>query len=170
MAPDGLRAIWASLWRCIARPKVCTFVWRLVTDPLPTGVINHSRNKEVTNVCPICGTEPECSFHALCKCPHGKSLWRAMSEVWRLRRLDLMKNIGPEWLFIYSCDLAEAGRIMLYMTLWHIWHCRNEIVHGETPPCIEASQRFLISYLDSILGIVEGPLFLVLPNTRRRMW
>ena len=106
-APDGLRAIWASLWRCIAPARVCTFVWRLVTDPLPTGVIKHSRNKEVTNVCPICGTEPECSFHALCRCPHAQSLWRAMSEVWRLRRLDLMQNIGPEWIFIYSCVLPR---------------------------------------------------------------
>ena len=42
---------------------------------------------------------------------------------------------------------------MLLMMLWRAWHIRNEVVHHKPPPPMEASKHFLVSYLDSIIGI-----------------
>ncbi|KAI4999721.1 hypothetical protein ZWY2020_004310 [Hordeum vulgare] len=42
---------------------------------------------------------------------------------------------------------------MFLMMLWQAWHIRNEVVRHELPPSMEVSKRFLVSYLDSIIGI-----------------
>lgn len=43
------------------------------------------------------------------------------------------------------------------MTLWRIWHCRNEVVHNKPAPPIEASRRFLGNYIESLLSIQQHP-------------
>ncbi|VAH43766.1 hypothetical protein VPH35_027838 [Triticum aestivum] len=42
---------------------------------------------------------------------------------------------------------------MLLMTLWRIWHIRNEVIHHKPAPPMEASRRYLVSYLDSLVGL-----------------
>ncbi|XBJ21135.1 hypothetical protein VPH35_011838 [Triticum aestivum] len=42
---------------------------------------------------------------------------------------------------------------MLLMTLWRIWHIRNEVLHHKPAPPMEASRRYLVSYLDSLVGL-----------------
>jgi hypothetical protein len=39
------------------------------------------------------------------------------------------------------------------MTLWQIWHVRNEVVHDKPSPPLEVSQRFLLSYINSVVQI-----------------
>jgi ribonuclease HI len=46
---------------------------------------------------------------------------------------------------------------MIIMTFWRIWHCRNEVIHHKPAPSIEASRRFLCSYLESLLTIKQFP-------------
>jgi hypothetical protein len=46
---------------------------------------------------------------------------------------------------------------MILMTLWRIWHVRNEVVRGKPPPPLDASRRFLMSYMDSLLLIKYHP-------------
>lgn len=84
-------------------------------------------------------------------------MWQAMSEVWRLPMVDEIQNTGKEWLLHLACNLPVAERAMLLMTLWRIWHVRNELVHDKQAPSIEASRRFLVSYLDSLLAIAHHP-------------
>lgn len=43
------------------------------------------------------------------------------------------------------------------MILWRNWYVRNEIVYGKQPPPIEASKRFLQSYLLTLLEIRRHP-------------
>ena len=44
------------------------------------------------------------------------------------------------------------------MTIWRCWHVRNEIVHDKRPPPVEASSRFLTSYISSLLALQADPL------------
>ncbi|KAI5020425.1 hypothetical protein ZWY2020_045313 [Hordeum vulgare] len=52
-----------------------------------------------------------------------------------------------------ALQMQDIERSMLLMTLWRAWHIRNEIVHNKAPPPMEVSSRFLMSYLDSLIGI-----------------
>ncbi|KAI4979616.1 hypothetical protein ZWY2020_016369 [Hordeum vulgare] len=52
------------------------------------------------------------------------------------------------------------------MTMWWVWHVRNEINHDKTPPPAESSHRFLQSYINSLLCINQHPA----PTWRRGRW
>ena len=156
-APDGRRAVWAFLWRCPAPPKVRVFAWRVATNCLATWTNKHARSLEVSNLCPVCATEPEDTFHALCRCPHAVALWQAMARQWNIPDIRRVMHTGPEWLFHVLADLSPEERMYTLMTIWRCWHVRNEIVHDKRPPPVEASTRFLTSYINSLLAIQAYP-------------
>ena len=70
-----------------------------------------------------------------------------------LKHINSMQNIGKEWLLHALQPLSDIERSILLMLLWWAWHIRNEVVHYKPPPPMEASRRFLVSYLDSLVGI-----------------
>ena len=156
-APDGRRAVWAFIWRCPAPPKVRTFTWRLITDCLPTWVNKKRRGLEVSDQCPLCAMEPEDTFHAFCRCPRAVALWQAMAEQWRIPAATTFHRTGTEWLAQTLCDLPDTERMELMMTLWRCWYVRNEMTHHKQPPSVEASKRFLLSYVDSLVGTQNNP-------------
>lgn len=110
-APDGMRVVWTTIWMCPAPSKVCTFMWRLGTNSLPTCDNKHSRNLGETDICPLCGAKPKNSFHGLCR-------WRSMVDIWRLLDLANIRRAGTKWIIHYSTDLPEMGHVMLFMTIW----------------------------------------------------
>ncbi|KAK1644728.1 hypothetical protein QYE76_062533 [Lolium multiflorum] len=81
-----------------------------------------------------------------------------MEEVCPLPALESIKNSGPEWVLQALDQVPETTRMMMLMTWWHAWHVRNEVVHHKPAPPIEASRRFLRSYVDSLLVIKQNPL------------
>ena len=72
-------------------------------------------------------------------------------------RVEEVANTGPEWLFSLLEPLDEDTRMIVLMTLWRVWHVRNEITHEKKPPPTEASRRFLQGYINSLLCIKQHP-------------
>jgi hypothetical protein len=74
--------------------------------------------------------------------------WEAMRGVWPLKAIDAIPCT------LHALDQApEQETMMMLMTWWRIWHIRNEVVHQKPAPPLEASRRFLCSYVDSLLMI-----------------
>uniref|UniRef100_A0A453J4P8 RNase H type-1 domain-containing protein n=1 Tax=Aegilops tauschii subsp. strangulata TaxID=200361 RepID=A0A453J4P8_AEGTS len=151
--PDGRRSCWKLIWSSDVLPTVKNFAWRVATNSLPTWRNKNRRGLEVHALCPVCASEPEDCHHALCRCTLSRGLWDTMSEVWPLPCLATVLNNGDEWLLHMLEPLQEVERSMVLMTFWRAWHIRNEIVHHKPPPPMEASKRFLVSYMDSLIGI-----------------
>ncbi len=156
-APDGRRTIWKIILGCPAPPKVRLFAWRLVSNSLPTWSNKFSRGLESSYMCPLCGVEREDIFHAFCRCPRAVALWQAMTSVWPLPDIRSIRNTGPEWLLGVLEPLSETVRMVLLMTLWRTWHVHNEITHDKEAPPTEASKRFLLGYINSLLCIQHFP-------------
>ena len=116
-APDGHRAIWKIIWGCPAPPKVRVFAWRIVTNSLATWANKFSRHLELTNICPLCGVEREDGFHAMCRCPLARDLWRAMEKDWLIPKVDTIENDGPEWLFMLLNPLSDTTRMVILMIM-----------------------------------------------------
>lgn len=80
-----------------------------------------------------------------------------MSERWSLPAISGIQNSGTEWLLnLIGCLPMECVNKVL-MTLWRIWHVRNEVVHEKQPPPMEASCQFLMSYMQSLMQIKHHP-------------
>jgi hypothetical protein len=80
-----------------------------------------------------------------------------MAEVWPLPVLENMANMDSEGLLHLLDGKTEIMRVMILMTLWRIWHCRNEVIHHKPAPPIESSRHFLCNYLESVLTIKQLP-------------
>ncbi|KAI4976829.1 hypothetical protein ZWY2020_050436 [Hordeum vulgare] len=155
--PDVTHAIWKALWGCPGPPKVRVFAWPVTTNSLATAVNLKRRNIVVTETCVICGTEREDTFHALCRCPLAQRLWRAMGKIWSMPKLEDIRHTGPEWLLHLLIQCHPDEHLQVLMTLWRSWHMHNELTHGKKAPPIEASTRFLSSYIDTLLCIKQHP-------------
>jgi ribonuclease HI len=152
-ALDGNRHVWDFIWKSDVPPKVQHFAWRLATDSLPSWLNKHKRTLETSGQCPVCAVETEDNFHPFFRCPLAKQFWNFMAEKWPLLEIKLIQNTGKDWLLTLLGNLPKESICKTLMTLWRIWHIRNEIVHDKRPPPMEASRQFLMCYMDSLLQI-----------------
>lgn len=156
-SPSGRRSCWDFIWKCDAPPTVKNLAWRLTTDALPTWQRKHRIGLETSSVCPVCGVEEEDNYHPFVRCQFGRDLFLSMAKVWKLPDITSMLNNGKEWLLHVLSPLTELERTMILMIFWRSWHVRNELVHAKPAPPMEASIRFLRSYLESLIGIKQNP-------------
>uniref|UniRef100_A0ACD5ZVH8 Uncharacterized protein n=1 Tax=Avena sativa TaxID=4498 RepID=A0ACD5ZVH8_AVESA len=115
------------------------------------------RNLQISDTCVVCGLECEDTFHTFCRCHTARQLWDAMREVWPLKDIESITNTRTEWLLHALAQADEQTRMMMLMTFWRAWYVRNEVVHNKAPPPIEASRRFLSSYVESLMTIKRYP-------------
>ncbi|KAI5013888.1 hypothetical protein ZWY2020_051963 [Hordeum vulgare] len=101
--------------------------------------------------------EREDTFHALCRCPIAQCLWRDMEKSWRMPKLEVVRNTGAEWLLHLLDQCMPEERLPVLMTLWRSWHVHNELTHGKKAPPVEASTRFLSSYIETLLCLKQYP-------------
>lgn len=120
-------------------------------------LLTHLGKSKTTWIGNFCATEPGDTFHAFCRCPRAVGLWQAMAEQWRIPSAASFKQTGTEWLAQALCDLPETERMELMMTLWRCWRVRNDLTHNKPAPPVVASRRFLLSYVDSLIGLQNVP-------------
>ncbi|XP_059429236.1 uncharacterized protein LOC132163053 [Corylus avellana] len=79
-------------------------------------------------MCPICGIEPETTFHIMWNCPSAR-------DVWSVGNAKFQKNVyaGPDFLQVVDGMLRKCSGVEFQQFVGvarRIWHRRNEFVHG----------------------------------------
>jgi ribonuclease HI len=71
-----------------------------------------------------------------------------MRQVWDLPKDELLFEHNQDW-FMHALRCVDVDqRVAFLMTLWRVWHVHNEITHQKKPAPVEASRRFLMSYVE----------------------
>ncbi|XP_073138172.1 uncharacterized protein [Henckelia pumila] len=122
---------WLRVWRLKLPAKIRNFIWRILSNCLPTMTTLRRRRVDVLEWCPICRQEPEIDLHALVLCPTIRGVWSLTS---------LGSYMGSTNSFIDwwnnlvssndSTDIKIAAAV-----LWSIWLNRNDVVwNGKHKP------------------------------------
>ncbi|XP_019160445.1 PREDICTED: uncharacterized protein LOC109157014 [Ipomoea nil] len=105
-------------------PKWRIFLWRAITNVLPTITNLVKRRVEIPNVCPACGVLEEDVMHILCNCVYAR-------RVWNISQLQI-PNFGDhdfmQWVELWLGNSAtSAGFIkdQICGILYEIWRARN---------------------------------------------
>ncbi|KAJ8774780.1 hypothetical protein K2173_017226 [Erythroxylum novogranatense] len=78
---DGGCLLWRLLWHLQVPPRVKHFLWRALSNVLPTK-LNLYRKKIVDDaLCPLCQDAPESTEHALLWCTEVRSCWDSLALV-----------------------------------------------------------------------------------------
>ncbi|XP_019176885.1 PREDICTED: uncharacterized protein LOC109172193 [Ipomoea nil] len=114
-------------WYWAGSPKWKIFLWRAITNILPTITNLVRRRVEIPNVCPACGVLEEDVMHILCNCVYAR-------HVWNVSQLQI-PNFGDhdfvQWVELWLGNSAiSAGfqKDQICGILYEIWRVRNMAV------------------------------------------
>ncbi|XP_019163599.1 PREDICTED: uncharacterized protein LOC109159940 [Ipomoea nil] len=119
--------VWGNLWSLQVPPRWRIFMWRALSDILPTldNLIN--RRVELINICPACGMEEETIMHVLCS-------YSFASQVWNFSQLLIPSFDGRsfrQWTDLWlgnSLTYSSEAQGRICGLLYDIWTARNEAV------------------------------------------
>jgi hypothetical protein len=80
-----ISVIWSGIWRLQISNVGKNFMWRACQSILPTKDNLVKRKIIQDPLCPICGLEPETSFHILWDCPSARDVWGVSLRVFQKR-------------------------------------------------------------------------------------
>lgn len=123
---------WRKLWQLKIPSKVKNFLWRAVTNCLPTKDLLRVRSVQVNALCSTCNLLDESVLHALVSCSFADACYQ------------LTEFISPqgtfssfsEWLQQLFSQKVKSEIEALVMVCWLIWKNRNDIVwkqHSSEP-------------------------------------
>ncbi|XP_019168815.1 PREDICTED: uncharacterized protein LOC109164722 [Ipomoea nil] len=115
-------------------PKWRMFLWRAVSNRLPTTTNLLIKRVEVDPRCAMCGLFQEDIMHALVLCDFAKNIWDKSN----LTIPNIITNIFYVWFDELLNVLDSDGIFYAVVILYNIWRARNRVVWEATLPRPEA--------------------------------
>lgn len=155
------KVLWKVVWGARVIPKVKHFVWRLLTNSLPTRVNLFRRKMGSDNLCPICSCAPETALHLFTQCEWVKVVWFGSIFQWDVCQgsfHDIADWVEQKIKCLSGCPVDGDSKIGLFF-YWQIWKNRNRKVSENKPidpqNTIDVAGENLAMFLDA-----TSPLFL----------
>ena len=74
-----VETLWPSLWKLRMHERLKVFLWRLVSNALPTNLCINQKTGVGDPICPLCGKKDESYSHIFLKCQVIKPIWFGLS-------------------------------------------------------------------------------------------
>ncbi|KAL4363103.1 hypothetical protein GQ457_04G005480 [Hibiscus cannabinus] len=126
--PKTNKALWRSIWRVKAPPKIQAFLWRVCNNALATYDNLSSRFKKSCPLCKSCELSPESIEHILFLCPYAQALWRASGFNYSPMP-EGFPGFSKWWMEVaslLSTDLSRNHLSFIVFLCWNLWKSRNE--------------------------------------------
>ncbi|XP_031097306.1 uncharacterized protein LOC116001533 [Ipomoea triloba] len=115
---------WLHLWKIKCPAKWRIFLWRALSNVLPTTTNLILKRVEIDPTCPMCGNLHEDIMHSLLLCDFSKSVWHEST----LHVPNMIGSDFGEW-FGNVLSMLTADQLFLAVAvLYHIWRTRNRAV------------------------------------------
>ncbi|XP_019153861.1 PREDICTED: uncharacterized protein LOC109150406 [Ipomoea nil] len=121
---NGTFAEWLNFWKLKIPPKWKMFIWRAISDILPTTTNLLIKRVDVDPHCAMCGILQEHTMHALVLCDFAKNTW----EQSNLTIPNIDTNIFHVWFGELLNILDSDGILYAAAILYNIWRARNMAV------------------------------------------
>ncbi|XP_060960728.1 uncharacterized protein LOC133031275 [Cannabis sativa] len=115
---------WHKLWHLKIPPKVTNFMWRVVSDALPTCLQLVTKCVSISPTCPVCQLHAETPSHVLLNCPLALSCWHKVDLI---PLADSQGTIG-HWLYSVFANYDDDVICRVVMICWALWKARNTLV------------------------------------------
>ncbi|XP_019188876.1 PREDICTED: uncharacterized protein LOC109183146 [Ipomoea nil] len=127
---NGVFTKWLSLWKLKIPPKWRMFLWRAISDILPTITNLFIKRVDVDPRCAMCGLSQEDTMHALVLCDFARNIWDKSN----LTIPNIITNIFYVWFDELLNVLDSDGIFYAVAILYNIWRARNRAVWEATLP------------------------------------
>ncbi|XP_019181991.1 PREDICTED: uncharacterized protein LOC109177145 [Ipomoea nil] len=115
---------WNTLWHLKIPPKWKMFLWRAMSNILPTTTNLLIKRVEIDPACAMCGLIHEDIMHSLVLCDYAKAIWSQSN----LPIPQIVTNVFYDW-FGTLLDVLDSDAILFATAiLYNIWRARNEAV------------------------------------------
>ncbi|XP_031120872.1 uncharacterized protein LOC116024110 [Ipomoea triloba] len=128
---------WLHLWKIKCPAKWRTFVWRALSNTLPTTINLIIKRVEVDPSCPMCRISHENTMHSLVLCDYSKLIWHDFC----LHIPSVNDNDFGVWFRKALTVLSEEDIIIAIAVMYHIWRARNMAVWSGALPLLHGVWR-----------------------------
>ncbi|ONI21342.1 hypothetical protein PRUPE_2G060500 [Prunus persica] len=130
--------VWKVIWRAHITPKIRNFMWRALTNSIPTCANLFGRKLARSPTCRLCGLFPETVEHLLLLCSWTRAVWFGCPfgytpDLASITTLD-------SWLsgFLRSSfadgDQRDWGISLFMFCSWEIWKARCKAIFNDIRP------------------------------------
>lgn len=127
----SLDSLYQWAWKQDTSPKIHHFLWRCISDALPTAANMKYRHISKDGSCSRCGMESETANHILFQCPYARRVW-AESPIhappYGTMSDSLYSNLYRVLNLRDRYPKEEAHEELVPWLLWRLWKNRNDFL------------------------------------------
>ncbi|KAK9913636.1 hypothetical protein M0R45_037446 [Rubus argutus] len=157
------KKVWSIIWGIDTLPKIKHFLWRVLTNSLPTGLNLYRRKLLKSPICSICGEFEESVEHCILLCAWTECTWFGSSLGLLIPKQAI--TTFDAWLIALanmklptSCTKQDLLSLFAFVA-WNIWKGRCEAVYKSTPPTpsqtINTVRRQCLEFKQARCGVAK---------------
>ncbi|KAK9929939.1 hypothetical protein M0R45_027006 [Rubus argutus] len=132
------KKVWSIIWGINTLPKIKHFLWRALSNSLPTGLNLFRRKLLKSPICTLCGEFEESVEHCILLCAWTECTWFGSSLGLHILKhgittLDSWLLALANMSFPTSCTKQDMLSLFGFLA-WNIWKTRCESVYNSTSP------------------------------------